>query len=204
MKIVNDTIETFHRQQVLAQNIAANLKTTNVKTPHSYVTPKVHQKDIPGRPVGSSIDCYTSKLSKFVDHYLQRQTKSLPSYVKDTTDFIDKLENVKDTSKDSILVTLDLKALYTKTPNHEGIEAVEETLNNQAKKSIATRVIIKFLYLRLTLNNVAFYGINYIQNKGCAMSTICAALYANIFMGKFEKLHIYPYIRNFSTFYRNL
>ena len=31
MKIVNDTIETFHRQQVLAKNIADNLKTTNVK-----------------------------------------------------------------------------------------------------------------------------------------------------------------------------
>ena len=68
MKIVNNIIETFHRQQVLAKNIA-NLKTTNVKTPHSYITPKVHMKDIPGRPVVSSMDCHTSKLSKFVDHY---------------------------------------------------------------------------------------------------------------------------------------
>ena len=44
MKIVNDTIETFHFQQVLARNIADNLKTTNVKTPHFYITPKVHKK----------------------------------------------------------------------------------------------------------------------------------------------------------------
>ena len=33
-KIFNDTIEMFHRYQVLAKNIADNLKTTNVKTPH--------------------------------------------------------------------------------------------------------------------------------------------------------------------------
>ena len=186
---------------VLAKNIADNLKTTNAKTPDFYITPKVHKKDVPGWPVVSSIDCHTSKLSKFVDHYLQTHTKSLPCYIEDATDFINKLENVKDTSKDSILVTLDVKALYTNIPNHEGIEAVKETLNNHAKKPIATRVIIKFLYLILTLNNFVFNGINYIQMKGCAMGTICAPAYANIFMGKFQKLHIFPYLRNFSTFY---
>ena len=50
MKIVNDVIGTFHRQQVLAKNIADNLKTTNVKTPHFYKTRKVHKRDIPRRP----------------------------------------------------------------------------------------------------------------------------------------------------------
>ena len=79
MKIVNDTIDTFHRQQVLAKNIANNLKTTNVKTPHFYITPKVHKKDIP-----SSIDSQISELSKFIDHYLQTYAKAVPSYVKDT------------------------------------------------------------------------------------------------------------------------
>ena len=105
--------------------------------------------------------------------------------LKDTTDFINKLENVKDTSEDSILVTLDVKALYTNISNHKGIEAVEETLNNQAKKPVATRVIIKFLYLILILNNFVFNGIKYLQRKGCAMGTICALAYANIFMGIF-------------------
>ena len=31
---------------------------------------------------------------------------------------------------------------------------------------------------------------------GCAMGTICAPAYANIFMPQFEKQHIYPYIKN--------
>ena len=93
-----------------------------------------------------------------------------------------------------------VKALYTNIPNHEGIEAVKETLNNQAKKPIATRVIIKFLYLILTLNNFAFNGITYIQKNDCDMGKICAPAYANIFMGKFEKLHIYPYFKIFLTF----
>ena len=32
-------------------------KKTNVKTPHFYITPKVHKKNVPGRSVVSSIDC---------------------------------------------------------------------------------------------------------------------------------------------------
>ena len=74
--------ETFHRQQVLAKSIANNLKSTNVKTPDFYITPKVHKKDIPGRSAVSSIDCHTSKLYKFVDHYLQPQTKFYHSTLK--------------------------------------------------------------------------------------------------------------------------
>ena len=73
---------------------------------------------------------------------------------------------------------------------YEGIEA---TLNNQAKKPIAAGVIIK--YLILTLNNSAFRAINYLQKKGCAIGTICTPAYANIFMEKFEKLHIYSYLK---------
>ena len=69
--------------------------------------------------------------------------------------------NVKDTSKDSILVTLNVKVLYNNITNHKGIEVVKEALNNQAKKQIAVRVIIKFLYLMLTLNNFIFHGIKF-------------------------------------------
>ena len=60
MKVVSNTIEKFHRQQVLAKNIADNLKATNVKTLHFYIIPKVRKKDIPGQLLVSSIDCHYS------------------------------------------------------------------------------------------------------------------------------------------------
>ena len=36
---------------------------------------------------------------------------------------------------------------------------------------------------------------------GCAMGTICAPTYANIFMANFEAKHIYPYIKEISLLY---
>ena len=47
MKIVSDTIETFHCQYVLSKIIADNLK-TNVKASHFYITRKEDKKVTPG------------------------------------------------------------------------------------------------------------------------------------------------------------
>ena len=90
---------------------------------------------------------------------------------------------MKDISKDSILVTLDVKALYTNIPNHEAVETVKETLNNQAKKPIATQVIITFLYLILTQNNFEYLMV-------LAISKRKVVPWARF-------LHIYPYLRSF-------
>ena len=62
-------------------------------------------------------------------------------------------------NKDTILVTLDVKSLYTNIPNHEGIEAVKSTLNSTSQKPIAMEVTIKLMFLILTLNNFVFNGI---------------------------------------------
>ena len=65
-------------------------------------------------------------------------------------------------------------------------------MNSVPKKPIATKVITKFLFPILTMNNLIFSGIHYLQKLGCAMGTICAPNYANIFMGKFERNFMYP------------
>ena len=48
------------------------------------------------------------------------------------------------------------------------------------------------LALILTLNNFVFNSNFHLQTKGCAMGTICAPAYANIFMAEFEQKYIYP------------
>ena len=78
-------------------------------------------------------------------------------------------------------------------PNNEGIKAVREAYDNHPNKTV---VIITFLSLILTLNDFVFNSMNYLQIMGCAMGTICAPAYGNIFMAQFEKQHIYPYIKN--------
>ena len=96
---------------------------------------------------------------------------------------------------------MDVKALYTNIPNDEGLQALKETLDKKQNKSIATNVIVTFMSLILTLNNFIFNDKNYLQVKGCAMGTILAPPFANIFMDKFEDTHIYPHIQQFCKLY---
>ena len=179
------------------EKIANDLLSSEAKTPQFKMLPKVHKEGNPGRPVVSSIDCHTTKISKYIDNQLQPHVKELKSYVKDS-DFIRKINGMEKIPDSSIFLTMDVQSLYTNIPNKEGIEAVETTLK---RKNIGTRIISTFLRLVLTLNNFVFNSQNYLQIKGCAMSTKCAPSYANIFMSMFEERYIYPLIEKISKFY---
>ena len=96
---------------------------------------------------------------------------------------------------------MDVKALYKHVPNNEGIAAVKQKHDNYTKKTAATKVITTFLALILTLNNFIFNSKFYFQIKGCAMGTICAPTYTNMFMSEFEERYIYPLIKNKSSSY---
>ena len=61
-------------------------------------------------------------------YHLQPKVKKLKSYVKDTTDFIEKMETIDHVSDDSYLVSSDVRSLYTSIPPKEGIEAVKQKL----------------------------------------------------------------------------
>ena len=192
------TINELKSSHLLNEKIANDLLSSEAKTPQFKMLPKVHKDGNPGRPVVSSIDCHTTKISKYIDNQLQPHVKELKSYVKDSTDFIRKINSMEKIPDNSILVTMDVRSLYTNIPNKEGIEAVETTLK---RKNIGPMIISTFLRLVLTLNNFVFNSQNYLQIKGCTMGTKCAPSYANIFMGMFEERYIYPLIEKISNFY---
>ena len=86
------------------------LKCKDPKPPKFYTLPKIHKDNNPGHPVITSIGCHTANISKYVDHHLQEYVTKLPSYVKDTTDFINKIKDVK-VPDHAILVTMDVSSL---------------------------------------------------------------------------------------------
>ena len=192
---IKSEINNYQDENLLTLKTTNSLLEEKIKTPEFHHLPKVHKAN---NPTISSVNCHTSRISEFVDYYLQPEVKKLKSYVKDTTDFIKKSEAIGHVSDDSYLVSLDVRSLYTNIPYKEGI------LNKSLKKSkpsISIKVILTFLKFILTLNNFVFNSINYLQNKGCVLGTKCAPSYANIFMGWFEEKF---YISTFEKFKRFL
>ena len=140
---------------------------------------------------------------EYIDYHLQPIVPEVPSYIKDTRDFLRKLKAITEVPENFYLVTLDVKSLYASIPNSEGIETVKISHENFTRKAIATKVITTFVALILTLNNFIFNLKNFLQTKGCALGIICAPSYANIFMDHFERKYIYPSIEGKSwTYFR--
>ena len=185
---VKQTLNELQESHFISKKMAEGLIPEKVKTPNFYMLPKVHKPDNPGRPVISSVNCHTSEISRFVDHKLQPEVRKLDSYVQDTTDFIKKISKIKSIPKGAYLVTMDVRSLYTSIPNEEGLQAVEQTLIESNRRE-EIPIVLRLLNLVLTLNNFIFNNEHFLQIKGCAMGTICAPSYANIFMGRFESRH---------------
>ena len=90
---------------------------------------------------------------------------------------------------------MNVRSLYTSIPNNEGIAATKKRYDSYIHKTTPTKIITIFLALIFTLNNFVFNSKFYLQIKGCAMGTICAPAYANIFMAEFEQKYVYPLIK---------
>ena len=76
---------------------------------------KIHKPNPVGRPIISGFDSPKERISSFVDYLLQPIEKVQESYLKDTTGFLNFIENKK-VAKDTMLVSMDVTSLYTNIP----------------------------------------------------------------------------------------
>ena len=105
-------------------------------------------------------------ISRFVDFHLSQLVRSLLSYIKDTTDFLTKLDAIKHLPSGMILATIDVKALYTNIPHNKGIEACRIVLETREVQQPPTQGLTHLIKLILTRNNFVFDEEHYLQLMG--------------------------------------
>lgn len=184
-KVINQFLISV--QAKIPEDIYQFNRIKHTRTPVFYILPKIHKIDIPGRPIVSAIGGPTEKISATVDYYLKPLAQLVPSYIKDTNDFLLKLENLGKIPTDSLLVTADVSSLYTSIPHRDGILAAKEALDANNQSSPPTWILLRFLHLVLTKNCFEFDGKFYLQTQGTSMGTKCAPNYAIIFMDQLEQ-----------------
>jgi hypothetical protein len=107
---------------------------------------------MPGRPIASAIGHPTERISKFLDPHLRPHMENLPSYLKDTSDYIYETPSFGFHDQ-TLLVTMDVTSLYTNFPQQEGISLGYETYSETiTSKTVRTRRM-KWVESRRDLNN---------------------------------------------------
>ena len=150
---VNKIINQMHRGKHIDDMTKKWLKQTPSppRIPIFYTLTKMHKPIPVGRPIISGCDGPTERISSFVDTLLQPIARTQPSYIKDTTDFINFLERTK-IGQDTILVSMDVTSLYTNIPQEEGINIVCKACEKFYKHNTP----IPTLYLRDILGLIIY------------------------------------------------
>lgn len=190
---ISKTLGEMLSNNEIGNNVYTTLNPTDCRPGQFYLLPKIHKEGMPGRPIVSAIGHPTEKISEYIDLHLRPHVENLPSYLKDTTDYINKTPSA-DLPNNTLLVTMDVTSLYTNIPHDEGIEACKEVWDTRSVPIPSTESLAKLLEHVLKCNNFMFNGEHYLQTNGTAMGTKMAPSYANIFMGKLERtlLHQAP------------
>jgi len=196
-ELITNLIRHMHDNLEISDKCCSYLTNNSPRTPQLYLLPKIHknQKPVPGRPIVSANNSPTERISQLADFFLQPLVHTTKSYVKDTTDFINKIEALAPLSPDSLLCTVDVCSLYTNIPNDEGILACKNILNHlrTTTQAPSNQNIIRLLTHVLYMNNFDFNDKHYLQVGGTAMGTKVAPSFANIFMADFEDTFVYNY-----------
>ena len=125
--------------------------------------PKIHKKGNPGRPIVTTPGVPIANLSSFIDVHLQLALHTVPSYLRDTTNFISKLNDLV-LPPWYILATMDVSPLYINIPTNDGVLAAGLALETKAFSTPVTQ-LLHFLKLVLTNNEFEFDGKFYHQIK---------------------------------------
>ena len=196
---IDSIIEELFQNNEISESTFKYLLNDGERTSIFYMLPKIHKNrdNPPGRPIVSSNDCPTEKISQMIDIILKPLIVQNKSYIEDTPDFLRKIQNIEMTDEDW-LISLDVSSLYTNIPHKDGLRSVEMLLRTKRKgMELPTNgSILKLLKCVLTMNNFMFNNEHYIQIQGTAMGTRVAPTYANIFMNNFEEKYVYLYPKN--------
>ena len=191
---VQELILDMFNKKIISEQCYKFLSTGGKRTSIFYLLPKIHKNLLnpPGRPIVSSVDCPTERISMMLDIILQPLLLNTKSYIKDTPDFLRKIEELTILSEENFF-TLDVTSLYTNIPLEESLDIMEKEFFPKTNCCIPILYLRKLLELILKCNNFKFDRKHYLQINGTAMGTRVAPTYANLFMAHFEEKYIYSH-----------
>lgn len=150
-----------------------------------YGLVKLHKPELCIRPIVSTCSSPLEGISKWLDFRLQHYYRSLPSYLRDSTQFVDEIRDRMPLPCET-MVTLDIVSLYTSIPTEVAIDIV---LADLAQHNDPWLPAIKLgLQLVMQHNYFEFGDTLWLQRQGTAMGTSVAPAFASLYVAHFEAI----------------
>ena len=108
-----------------------------------YGSQKVDKEGIPLRPIVNTIRSPTYHLAKYLEKKLRPLSGNMPSYIKDSSPYVQWIKNQKIKEED-IMVSFDIVCLYTNILVDEVINMIKDITNSQTAELV--RICLKSTY----------------------------------------------------------
>ena len=189
---VNDTLKRLLTRRAIDRVTYDRLRVSvnGSCTPLFYGSVKIHKPERPLRPIVSAIGSATYDMSKYVSNILSEYVQRCNSYLRNTQDFVRKLEEVK-IKEDEILVSFDVKSLFTSVPVPDAISAIKELVEKdedfESRTGITTKTLIEMIHTCLSSTSFQFRSEHFELTDGLAMGSPLSPAVANLFMAALEE-----------------
>ena len=128
-------------------------------------------------------------MSAFTEFYLQPLARKLPSFIKDTTDLLSRIEEINNSGpfpEGTLLVSWDVVSMFPNIDNNLGLTAVKNALDARERLIPSTKCILEAVEICLKHNHSVFQHSFFLQIHGTAMGPKNACSYADLAMGEID------------------
>ncbi len=156
------------------------LRPSDARTPQLYGLPKIHKPSVPLQPVVSVVHSFNFNIGKFLVWLLSPYMMTCDSYVKNSTDFVQRLSRVKPGY--SRRVSFDVISLFTNVPVNEAVDlALEIIANDQDPRfRLPLKKLKKLFDYATKFCCFEFNGIFFLQIDGLSMGNPLAPPLAHL------------------------
>ena len=192
-KLKNKLINILRRTKAttgLQENIYRKMYPTGASPPRFYGLPKIHKKNIPLRPIVSSIGSVAYGVAKILANIIKPLMGCSEHHVQNSQMFVEEIKDMK-LEKGECITSYDVVALFTSIPISSAIEVMKKKLEEdtelQNRTILPVNNILEILAFCLNNTYFVFQDTFYEQTKGAAMGSPISPIIVNIFMEAFER-----------------
>lgn len=153
-------------------------------TPRFYALIKAHKNPVKIRPIVSTINSSTYKLSKFLCPILSNMFPLLDFCIKNNSDFASRISNVSLSNYD-LFASLDVESLFTNVDKVKLIDLLHESVKPYRYRNcsqLQKQDIVNILSLIFKDNFFQYNSSFFLQNNGLFMNHVLSPILANIYM----------------------
>jgi hypothetical protein len=182
-----EVVDSMHVKGIVSDEVKKNLKVSGSRFGIMYGLPKIHKKNVPLRPILSTIGTANYCLSKFLVSLLTPFVNNEFS-IKDSFTFAQEICTVP--NNHYVMASFDVVSLFTNIPVDETIDIILSKLFANDVKYFHgfDKKTFQTLLQNCTRDNIfLFNGDLYVQKDGAPMGGCVSPTLANIFLSHLEQ-----------------